>query len=159
MSTEIRNTRVATIIILYPVVTALVAVLINLLIFGVKPMVITLPDASVLAALIIASALLVLNHTWLMTSTELTRLKYNIRTTPEEWAAHDVQRQDITTEGWRELERRHNAHRNTTENVLYLVPLAHRALPDLFVTARRPDLDHRLCLRPPRLHRQLLARG
>jgi len=69
----------------------------------------------------ISVSLLVINHTWLMTSTELTRVRYKIYATPEEWVARGKRRDDVSEEGWRELERRHNAHRNTTENTIYFV--------------------------------------
>ena len=75
-------------------------------------------------ALIIAAVLLVINHTWLMTTTELTRVKYKMYATPEEWAKNGIRQQDAPEEGLRELERRHNAHRNTTENAIYFFFLA-----------------------------------
>ena len=68
--------------------------------------------------------LLVINHTVLMTTTELTRLKYDLKATPEEWAASDHNRADITAEAETELERQHNAHRNATENTVYFAMLA-----------------------------------
>jgi uncharacterized MAPEG superfamily protein len=92
--------------------------------FGIDPAVTSLPSAGVLSALVVSAILLVVNHTWLMTSTELTRLKYGLKATPEEWVASETRREDISKEGWRELERRHNAHRNATENSVYFVILA-----------------------------------
>ena len=40
------------------------------------------------------------------------------------WAASGTSRQDAPEEGLRELERRHNTHRNTTENTTYFIFLA-----------------------------------
>lgn len=59
-----------------------------------------------------------------MTTTELTRATFKIYATPEEWIASGTHRDNISEEGLREIERQHNAHRNTTENVVYFVFLA-----------------------------------
>ena len=74
--------------------------------------------------MVVAAVLLVINHTWLMTTTELTRVRFNLYATPEEWAASGTSREDAPEEGARELERRHNVHRNTTENAIYFILLA-----------------------------------
>ena len=108
----------------YPVALVLIAVILNLLVLGVKPIVVALPSPESVVALTISAALLVLNHTWLMTTTELTRVKFNMATTPEEWAARGRKREDAPRLGLDELERRHNAHRNATENVVYFAFLA-----------------------------------
>ena len=44
--------------------------------------------------------------------------------TPEEWEANEASPESVLDEGWRELERRHNAHRNATENTVYFAILA-----------------------------------
>ena len=54
----------------------------------------------------------------------LTRVRFKMHSTPEEWAASGTSAQDAPEEGLRELERRHNAHRNTTENTIYFIFLA-----------------------------------
>lgn len=113
----------AKIIIAYPFATLLVGVGINLTV-GVQPMTIALPGQHVMVAAIIAAALLLFNHSWLMTTTELTRLKYGLHATPEEWEESGIRREDAPDEAWRELERRHAAHRNVTENTVYFVFLA-----------------------------------
>ena len=59
-----------------------------------------------------------------MTTTELTRVRFNMYSTPEEWAASGTSREDPPEEGLRELDRRHNTHRNTTENTVYFVLLS-----------------------------------
>jgi len=83
-----------------------------------------LPSQQTLAVLVAAAALLLINHSWLMTSTELTRSRYGLFATPEEWAAAEKDRSGASAQGLQELERRHNAHRNTTENTVYFVFLA-----------------------------------
>lgn len=108
----------------YPVALILISLALNLTVFGIGVPAIALPSHDVLAALVIASLMLVLNHTWLMTSTELTRLKYDIRATPEEWKTSGLSKGDVTETGVSELERRHNAHRNATENTTLFVLLA-----------------------------------
>jgi uncharacterized MAPEG superfamily protein len=112
------------IIIAYPFVVLLIGVGLNLFVFGVSPLALALPSDASASALVIASVLLAINHTWLMTTTELTRVRYKLHATPEEWAASGTNRRDAQSEGLVELERRHNAHRNTTENVVYFIFLA-----------------------------------
>lgn len=125
MKTEAARIKKFTAIILaYPVALIVISLALNWFVFGVAPVVIALPSNPIIVAIVIASSLLVLNHTWLMTSTELTRLNFNMHATPEEWAASGVDQGDISEKGWQELERRHNAHRNTTENTVYFVLLA-----------------------------------
>ncbi|MET1411145.1 MAPEG family protein [Roseibium sp. HPY-6] len=114
----------ALIIKVYPVALILISLALNLTVFNVEGNAIALPSQDVLAALAVASLMLVLNHTWLMTSTELTRLKYDIRATPEEWMTSGLSKGDVTDTGFAELERRHNAHRNATENTTLFVLLA-----------------------------------
>ena len=82
-----RQRRGMTIVKAYPVGVLLVSVLLNYFVFGVNPVVVALPSAKLVVALIIAAALLVINHTWLMTTTELTRARFKMYSTPEEWAA------------------------------------------------------------------------
>ena len=100
---ERRKKRIRLIILAYPLAMLLAGLALNWFAFGIDPAVTSLPSAGVLSALVVSAILLVVNHTWLMTSTELTRLKYGLK---------------------RELERRHNAHRNATENSVYFVILA-----------------------------------
>jgi len=107
----------------YPVGVLLVSVLLNYFVFGINPVVVTLPSVESIVALVIAAALLVINHTWLMTTTELTRIRFGMYATPEEWTASGTSPQDAPDEGMRELQRRHNAHRNTTENTVYFALL------------------------------------
>jgi uncharacterized MAPEG superfamily protein len=119
-----RQRRTIVIVKLYPLGVLLIAVVLNLFVFGVGPVAVALPAVEYIYALTIAAVLLLINHTWLMTTTELTRVRFNMYATPEEWAARGATRQDAPEEGLRELERRHNAHRNTTENTVYFVLLA-----------------------------------
>lgn len=108
----------------YPLGLLLIGVVLNLFVFGVNPSAVALPSAEGIHALVLAAVLLAINHTWLMTTTELTRVRFKMYSTPEEWAASGTSRQDAPAEGLRELERRHNTHRNTTENTIYFILLA-----------------------------------
>ena len=109
---------------IYPLGVLLVSLLLNYFAFGIEPIIVALPSVDSIVALSTAAALLVVNHTWLMTTTELTRVRHEMHATPEEWTASGRNPEDVSTEGRRELERRHNAHRNTTENTVYFVLLA-----------------------------------
>lgn len=108
----------------YPLVVLLISVVLNLFIFTVNPIAVALPSPECIDALVISAVLLVINHTWLMTTTELTRVQFGMYAAPEEWAASGTSLQDVSKEGLRELERRHNTHRNTTENTVYFILLA-----------------------------------
>ncbi len=119
-----RQRRTMAIVKAYPLGVLLLGVVLNLFVFGVKPFVVALPSAECIRALVIAAVLLAINHTWIMTTTELTRVRFKMYATPEEWAASGTSRQDAPEEGLRELERRHNTHRNTTENTIYFILLA-----------------------------------
>ena len=112
------------IILAYPVALILIALLANLFLFGVTPATIALPDTEVLAPLVISALVLLGLHTWLMTSTELTRLHHDLHATPEEWEASDHAPEDISAKAQHELKRRHNAHTNMTENTLHFAILA-----------------------------------
>ncbi|MEP3246902.1 MAG: MAPEG family protein [Sneathiella sp.] len=122
--TDKRRGRVKIIILLYPVALLGISAALNGLVFGINPAVIALPALETMVALIVAAALLIINHTWLMTTTELTRLHHHIYATPEEWEGSVTTREDVSETGKDELERRHNAHRNATENSLYFIFLA-----------------------------------
>lgn len=121
---EARKRKFARIILAYPFALAIIGIIVNALAFGVEPAVIAEPQPSVITSLGVSAVLLLCNHTWLMTSTELTRLKYDMHATPEEWETSGHDKHTISAEGLQELERRHNAHRNATENVVYFVLLA-----------------------------------
>ena len=111
-------------ILLYPVVLLLICILLNLFAFNVNSAVVALPTIDSIRALVIAAILLTVNHTWLMTATELTRVQFKIFATPEEWVASGTNRKNVSEEGVHELERHHNTHRNTTENTIYYVLLS-----------------------------------
>jgi uncharacterized membrane protein YecN with MAPEG domain len=119
-----KKVKFARIIIAYPVVLIVVSVVANLWLFGVNSMAVSMPSQGVITALIVTALMLLANHTWLMTSTELTRLKFNMHATPEEREASEYAKEAVSLEGSQELERRHNAHGNATENVVYFVLLA-----------------------------------
>ena len=119
-----RKRRTMTIVKAYTFGLLLIAIMLNVFVFGVNPPTVAIPSTGSIGSLIVAAALLVINHTWLMTTTELTRVRFNLYSTPEEWAASGTKQQDAPKEGLRELERRHNAHRNTTENAVYFMLLA-----------------------------------
>ena len=115
--------RTMTIVKVYPLAVLLISVFLNLFAFGVNSIAVALPSLECIYTLVIASILLVINHTWLMTATELTRVRFGMYSTPEEWTASGTSRRDVPEEGFLELERRHNAHRNTTENTIYFIIL------------------------------------
>lgn len=121
---DTRKRRLRLVVVAYPFVLVLFGLAGNLLLFGVAPLAMALPSQDVLAVLVIASVLLLINHSWLMTQTELTRGRYGLYATPEEWTAARKQKSQAPVEGLDEVERCHNAHRNTTENVVYFVFLA-----------------------------------
>jgi len=102
----------------YPLGILIVSVVFNYFVFGLSPLLVSLPSSQVAGIVIVAAVLLVANHTWLMTATELSRLRFNMHATPEEWEASGASPENVPEEGWRELERHHNAHRNATENTV-----------------------------------------
>lgn len=116
--------RTMTIVAVYPIVILIVGVALNIFAFGVNPYIAALPSAECIAALIFAAVLLVINHTWLMTSTELTRVRFKMYSTPEEWAASGTKSENAPEEGIRELKRHHDTHLNTTENTVYYILLS-----------------------------------
>jgi uncharacterized membrane protein YecN with MAPEG domain len=118
-----RDQRAKTLVRVYPFGILLVSLLLNYFILGVTPVLVALPSTELIAFVAIAVALLVMNHSWLMTTTELTRIRFNMHAAPEEWEASGDTPESVTKEGWRELERHHNAHRNTTENSVYFAIL------------------------------------
>ncbi|MFY0660730.1 MAG: MAPEG family protein [Shimia sp.] len=118
-----RVRRVRRIIILYPFALIVAAIVLNLLI-GVAPTVPAVPSKPILVAFTISGLLLLANHVWLMTSTELTRLKYGLQATPEEWAKAGKLETDADPSGTREVKRHHDAHNNASENTLYFAILA-----------------------------------
>lgn len=119
-----KNQRGISIVTAYPFALILVAILLNVLVFGISSIVVTLPANESIRALIVAAVLLVINHTWIMNSTELTRARYGLHSNPEEWAASGADPANASAEGLDEVEMRHNTHRNTTENTIYFVLLS-----------------------------------
>ena len=81
-----RKNRMKMIVKAYPFGVLLVSVLLNLFAFRVSPLAVALPTKECIYSVIISAVLLVINHTWLMTTTELARLRFNMYATPEEWA-------------------------------------------------------------------------
>ncbi len=130
-SINMRQKRSMIIVIIYPIIVILLSILFNLFIFEVQPFNVDLPTIEIISSLTIASVLLIVNHTWLMTSTELTRVRFKLYSTPEEWESSGTNRKDASEKGIQEVERRHNIHRNTTENTIYYILFS---LPFLFVS-------------------------
>ncbi len=119
-----KQRRFTGIVLIYPFAILVVGLLLNFFVLGINPYVASLPSDEVIRSLIIAVVLLVINHTWLMTSTELVRVRFKMYSTPEEWAISGTNEKDAPELGVRELKRRHDAHNNTTENVVYFLPLS-----------------------------------
>ncbi len=118
-----KQSRTASFVRFYPMLLIAMAALGNWVVFEVTPLQVGMPSNFSLAVFAISAVLMCINHTWLMTVTELTRVRYQIQTTPEEWSESALSRDDIPQEGWDELARARNAHRNCTENSVYLVML------------------------------------
>lgn len=108
---------------LYPYVILIIAALINLAFFSVT-FKFEIPTSHHLAAISIFALLICINHSWLMTTTEITRVKFKMYATPEEWRASGTSINDISEQGKLELGRQHNAHRNLTENLTIFLALA-----------------------------------
>ncbi|WP_373565913.1 MAPEG family protein [Microbulbifer okhotskensis] len=71
-----------------------------------------------------AAILLVVNHSWIMTATEITRNRFKIFASPEERLSSGrerSERSESSEEGVFEVERCLNTHRNTTENIVYYI--------------------------------------
>lgn len=120
---DAKQTKATRLVLGYPWAVLLLALLINGVALEPRPWVVSLPETNRLIALCVAVILLCVNHTWLMTATELTRVKYRMFATPEEWLASGASRADVPEVGFQALERVHNAHRNTTENTVFFVLL------------------------------------
>lgn len=129
-----RERKFTAIILAYPAVLIVVASVMNLLWLGIGPLVISLPSEAMMAALVLAAVLLLANHTWLMTSTELTRMRTGTFATPEEWAASGKRAEDTAPDARAEVDRRHSAHRNATENSVIFAVLA-----AIFAVVSPPD--------------------
>ncbi|NIB45215.1 MAPEG family protein [Pseudomaricurvus alkylphenolicus] len=112
------------IVLFYPFGILLMGVVLNFFLLGVNPYVVSLPTIEGIRALVIAAALLVINHTWIMISTELVRARFKMYATPEEWDENSSSEKDAPELGISELKRRHDTHNNTTENVVYYVLLS-----------------------------------
>jgi len=108
---------------IYPFALLLISIIINLLL-GVTSIETAVPSLEIIKILSISAVLLTINHSWIMTATELTRLRFKIFATPEEWKQSGKSKDSITDEGQFEIERHLNTHRNTTENIVYYIFLA-----------------------------------
>lgn len=107
------------VVMVYPAAMLGIGVALNYYVFKVNPLHPVMLSEESLNALIIALTLLLLNHTWLMTTTELTRAHYGMCATPEEWVKSGSMIENVSPKGIEEVQRRHNAHRNATENIVY----------------------------------------
>ena len=123
------------IVVVYPFAILAASIALNFFAFGVNPFTAAFPSIELITALVIAVVLLIINHTWLMTATELTRVRFKLYSTPEEWEASGKNAEDASVEGVRELKRHHDTHLNTTENIVYYIILA-----VLFVFASPPNI-------------------
>lgn len=121
---EERKRRLRLVVIFYPFALTLIALAANVFLLGIAPLAMALPSQEVLAVLAASAVLLLVNHSWLMTQTELTRSRYDLYATPEEWQAARKESAKASAEGIAEVGRCQNAHRNTTENAVYFVFLA-----------------------------------
>ncbi len=128
MNTEVdekkSRRRTMTIVVVYPFAILIVGIVLNIFVFEVNTYIVAFPSIELITAFIIAAVLLIINHAWLMTATELTRVRFKMYSTPEEWAASGTNSEDAPEEGLRELKRHHDTHLNTTENIVYYILLS-----------------------------------
>ena len=118
-----QKTNSGLIIKLYPFGVLLVSLVLTFFL-GQTSFEVSLPSIDLWKILSLAAVILVVNHSWIMTQTELTRQRFKIFATPEEWRDSGKSKASITEEGQFEIDRTLNAHRNTTENTLYYIFLA-----------------------------------
>jgi len=128
---KINLPKIYTILLAYPIVLLLIGFLLNHFLFKITPYVIALPSEEHISAFVIATVLLTINHTWIMTATEIVRAKFKIHSTPEEWERSGCIEDQVLVEGVKELKRCHDTHLNTTENSVYFGLLA---IPFIFVS-------------------------
>jgi len=108
---------------IYPFALLLISLVINFLL-GATSIEVKVPSFEIIKVLSISAILLTINHSWIMTTTELTRLRFRIFASPEEWKSSGRSKDSITGEGQFEIDRHLNTHRNTTENIVYYIFLA-----------------------------------
>lgn len=117
------ETRMYFILFGYPIALTLISVLLNIFIFNVNPYIVSLPSVDTISSIVLAAVLLTINHTWIMTATEIVRAKYKIYSSPEEWRKNGINEHNVKEEGIKELKRHHDTHLNTTENTIYFALL------------------------------------
>ena len=111
------------IIIIYPIVLTVIGIIINI-ICGLKSLNPKEPSLEMLRIMAVSGIIMIINHTWIMTSTETTRNKYGLFATPEEWKQNNKDSSSASQIGLNEVTRRHNIHRNMTENTIYYMFLS-----------------------------------
>lgn len=104
----------------YPFGVFVLALVLNFM-FGIEPIQISNPSREILGLLSCSAIGLVINHSWIMTVTELTRNRFKVFASPEEWVSSGHKKSDVSEKGSFEIERCLNTHRNTTENVVYYI--------------------------------------
>ncbi|WP_417445546.1 MAPEG family protein [Kangiella sp.] len=104
----------------YPFAVLVLAIALNFM-FGIDPIQISNPSRELLGLISFSAIILVINHSWIMTVTELTRNRYKIFASPEEWTSSGYKKLDVTEKGSFEIDRCLNTHRNTTENIVYYI--------------------------------------
>jgi len=120
MKTEAARINSYWIIKVYPFGMLVFAIVLNF-IFGIDSIQISNPSRELLGVISFAAIILVINHSWIMTVTELTRNRYKIFASPEERILSGYDKLDVTRKGSFEIERCLNTHRNTTENIVYYI--------------------------------------
>ncbi|WP_444923237.1 MAPEG family protein [Microbulbifer sp. DLAB2-AF] len=123
---------------IYPFALFIISTFINLPLADIGSTKVSLPSVSHLHIIIISALILTGNHSLLMTSTEITRVKFKMYSTPEEWQESGNNREVTSELAISELKRNHNAHRNLTENTCIFTVLAIPFLlisPPLIITS------------------------
>ena len=112
------------VVIIYPLALIFIVTIINYFLLEPQAVRISLPPAYALTIASVTGFLLIINHSILMTVTEIVRTRYRIHATAEEYQARGDHRDQVSQEGWLALERCHGTHRNCTENTVYFACLS-----------------------------------
>jgi len=123
MDLNFKQKRTIVVILIYPFAIFLISTLINLIFIDINTIEISMPSKTHLYTIISAALILTINHSLLMTTTEITRVKFKMYATPEEWDESGLSQKDTSEPAIQELERNHNAHQNLTENTCFFIVL------------------------------------
>lgn len=112
------------VVIIYPLALLVIVTIINYFLLEQQAVRISLPPVYALTIASFTGILLIINHSIIMTVTEIVRTRHRIHATVEEYQASGDHRDQVNQEGWLALERCHGTHRNCTENTVYFACLS-----------------------------------